>query len=175
MMYCTKCGSDLKGSKGKCPVCGYSMSKMNDDLYNSSRGRAPVREVSKRVSFAPSYPQPDRAPSRWESNTDVEVVDAKKVTDIEDEEDLDPTLVDGCSVCGRTPQRRCTFCLEAICDSHTEKMTIYVRTMPFGGSLVSCPRCAREREGRSPTRAEADEAGMFFSIKPYHEWHRVKK
>ena len=175
MMYCTKCGSDLKGSKAKCPVCGYSVSKMNDDLYDKSHGKASAKGAPRRTSFAPSYPVSDRAPSRWDSNVDVQKVEAKKVVDAQEEEDLDPTLVDGCSVCGRTPQRRCNFCLQAICDSHTEKMSIYVRTMQFGGSLLSCPRCARERDGRSPTRAEADEAGLFFSIKPYHEWHRVKK
>jgi len=32
MMYCTKCGSDLKGASKLCPVCGYEISKMKTDL-----------------------------------------------------------------------------------------------------------------------------------------------
>jgi len=32
MLYCTKCGSDLKGNRVRCPVCGYEVQKMKMDL-----------------------------------------------------------------------------------------------------------------------------------------------
>jgi len=28
MMYCSKCGSDLRGSRSRCPTCGYSVDQM---------------------------------------------------------------------------------------------------------------------------------------------------
>jgi ribosomal protein L37E len=31
MMYCSKCGSDLRGSKNSCPACGYSLNQMKTE------------------------------------------------------------------------------------------------------------------------------------------------
>lgn len=35
MMFCSKCGSDLRGGKSSCPTCGYSLSRMK--LEDSQR------------------------------------------------------------------------------------------------------------------------------------------
>jgi len=169
MMYCTKCGSDLKGSKQRCPVCGYSVMKMKDDL-SKSQPRGGGGDTIGKGSFAPPYPtSAEEGPSEWEEG------DVEEGPEDAEEDYEDPTLVDGCFLCGATPRRRCFFCLSPVCDRHTEKLQIYVRNMPFGSHVDACSRCSSEKEGRNPTKAEAEEAGMFFAIKPYHEWRRVRK
>lgn len=207
MMYCTKCGSDLKGSKTQCPVCRYPVNKMKNDL---AKPRDYRRTTEKSKPWAPPLPdQRDlsqrRAPKRTISSDEkvarilegpVEVEeeeeeyykpepsarksyvslgdDLSEPAAAEEEEVHDPTVVEGgCSVCGSRPEKRCFFCLSPICSRHTVDMKIFVRNMPFGGKVQSCPKCANQRHGRNPTRAEAQEAGMFFSIKPYHEWKKV--
>ena len=52
MMYCTKCGSNLKGSIDRCPVCKYPVSKMKQDL--TGPGKRERRSTPPK--FAPPYP-----------------------------------------------------------------------------------------------------------------------
>ena len=86
---------------------------------------------------------------------------------------LDPRYVDGCSICGATPVRRCFFTLAPLCDRHTVWLQIFVRNMAFGEKVPAAPDIASRKEGRVPTEMEARDAGMFFSIKPYHQWKKV--
>ena len=62
------------------------------------------------------------------------------------------------------------FSMAPLCERHTVWLQIYVRNMPFGERVPAAPDIGREKEGRVPTQMEAEEAGMFFSIKPYHAW-----
>jgi hypothetical protein len=178
MLYCTKCGSDLKGSKVRCPVCGYEVMKMKMDLSQP-------REVRKRPDVK-DEPKPwaPPIPDQREDDDEIEVeirparprVKAVEFQKEEEEEvENDPRYVDGCSVCGSTPKQRCFFTLSPICDRHTVFMQIYIRGMAFGERVPASPDIAAQKEGRPPTKAEAEEAGMFFAIKPYHEWKRVRK
>ena len=181
MMYCTRCGSDLKGNKTKCPVCGYPVEKMRRDL---STPREPRREKSSPRPWAPPIPD-----ERKMSMEEIEAVvkgepDEDEKTDNvikflsdegqdESEEEEDPRIVSGCSVCGGRPDQRCFFCFAPICPRHTVSMRIYVRNAAFGNKVPACPSCANKRAGRNPTPSEAEEAGMYFTIKPYHEWRKV--
>ncbi len=177
MMYCTKCGSNLKGSTDRCPVCKYPVSKMKQDLS----GPGKRERSSSPPKFAPPYPTEGvKKDMKWreQEREEVEVVkftDEGRVSETgEDEVEEDPALVDGCEFCGSTPLQRCFFCLAPICNRHTVRMQIDVRGTPFGEKVKSCPSCASRKEGNSPSNKEAQEAGMFFGIKPYHEWKRVK-
>ena len=167
MMYCTKCGSDLKGNSARCPVCGYDVQKMKIDLSKPMEVRRESR--SERRPWAPPIPDQRSDPKREERP-----VVAVEVEQEGDEVDDDPRYVDGCSICGSTPLRRCFFTLAPICDRHTSWLQIYVTTMPFGEKVPAAPNIAAEKNGRVPTQMEAEEAGMFFSIKPYHVWKRVE-
>lgn len=183
MMYCTKCGSDLKGNKVKCPVCGYPVEKMRRDL--SSRSPPIRKEREKPRPWAPPIPderkmppeevealvedEPQDRPEEEPSN----VIKFHSQEEDEEEEEDDPRIVSGCSVCGSRPDQRCFFCLAPICPRHTVSMRIYVRNTPFGNKVPSCPSCANRHAGKNPTKSEAEEAGMYFTIKPYHEWRKV--
>jgi hypothetical protein len=171
MMYCTRCGSDLKGNKVRCPVCGYEVQKMKMDLSKPKEQRAPARE--ERKPWAP--PIPDQRGARPEIESEEELPIEEHVT-VKDEspDEGDPRYVDGCAICGSTPVRRCFFSLSPLCQRHTVWMQIFVRTMAFGERVPAAPDIASEKEGRVPTQMEAEEAGMFFSIKPYHVWKRVR-
>ncbi|MGA1822944.1 MAG: hypothetical protein ACMUIG_10505 [Thermoplasmatota archaeon] len=208
MMYCTKCGSDLKGSKTQCPVCRYPVEKMKSDLARPREYRRtpdtakpwapPIpdqRDPSKRRPSGRSISSDEKVARILEGPAEVEEEDEDDYykpessarrsyvslgDDIsepageEEEEVSDPTIVEGgCSVCGSRPDRRCFFCLSPVCTRHTVNLKIFVRKMPFGGKVESCPSCANKRHGRNPTVSEAQEAGMYFSIKPYHEWRKV--
>ncbi|MCU0799619.1 MAG: hypothetical protein MUC62_08110 [Candidatus Thermoplasmatota archaeon] len=202
MMYCTKCGSNMKGSGKLCPVCGYEVNKMRTDLSIPRQVRQSREEQR---AWAPPIPdqrgervQQERRmaakePMRWgkpedERNTvSPEFVspfetlgkERPKVTLAEGEErdkeevDEDPRFVTGCSVCGGRPVNRCFFTQAPLCQRHTLRMQIFVRNQPFGEIVPASPSMASSKVGKNPTPAEAQEAGMFFSIKPYHEWKRV--
>lgn len=184
-MYCTHCGSDLKGSKTSCPVCGYRVDKMKDDL-RSPRAARPAPREDERRPWAPPIPDQRRDGFRQkeagEEHSEPEFEEEKPPIRFgsgdepveEVEEQYDPTIVSTCSFCSARPEARCFFCLSPICRSHTEWMQILVRSTAFGDRVKACPTCSRSKEGRSPTASEADEAGMLFSIKPYHVWTRVK-
>lgn len=202
MMYCTKCGSDLKGSSKLCPVCGYDISKMKTDLTTPRLVRS-TREEQR--AWAPPIPdqrkdkeqlerrKAARGPVRWGTSdeernaTSTEFVSpfetlgrekpkvtlAEVGTEGKEEEVEDPRFVTGCSVCGGRPVTRCFFTQAPLCSRHTVRMQIFVRTQPFGERVTASPSMAQAKEGKNPSPAEASEAGMFFSIKPYHVWKRV--
>lgn len=170
MMYCTKCGSDLKGNKVRCPTCGYEVIKMKVDLSKPKEQKKVERSRAK--AWAP--PIPDSRKEEMKEEEPVKAIEFKQEVE-EDEEDLDPRYVDGCSICGATPHVRCFFTLAPLCRRHTVYMQIFVRDMAFGDVVPASPEIASEKEGRNPTKMEAEEAGMFFAIKPYHEWRRVRR
>ncbi|MFW3146810.1 MAG: hypothetical protein ACMUIE_08375 [Thermoplasmatota archaeon] len=190
MMYCTKCGSDLKGSNVRCPVCGYEVVKMKMDLSQSPESR---RQRPERKAWAPPIPDQRRGDVRtileedeeekeekgvkaWELDEKMEQRGRAEAGKKEEEEEYeDPRYVDGCAVCGTTPVDRCFFTLSPLCRRHTVYMQIFVRDMPFGDVIPAAPDIAQQKEGRNPTQMEAQEAGMFFAIKPYHEWRKVRK
>jgi len=199
MMYCTHCGSDLKGSKVSCPVCGYRVDKMRDDLKQPRAIRPTESRPEERKPWAPPIPDQRKDSFRGGKAEKIKEEDESIVRttpsvgfgtreiafrgseDIreaqgseEEEVENDPTVVTHCSHCNARPGARCFFCLSPICRSHTEGMQIYVRTTAFGDVVKACPTCRVDKEGRTPTAMEADEAGMYFSIKPYHVWRRVK-
>jgi hypothetical protein len=177
MMYCTKCGSNLKGNKVRCPVCGYEVQKMKMDLMKTKEARP--ASGSDRRPWAPPIPDQRSEPEMEEEREPVkreepEGIKFKPNEEEEDREDNDPRFVEGCSVCGAKPVRRCFFTMAPLCERHTVWLQIYVRNMPFGERVASAPEIGREKEGRVPTQMEAEEAGMFFSIKPYHTWKKVR-
>jgi hypothetical protein len=177
MLYCTKCGSDLKGSKVRCPVCGYEVLKMKTDI---SKPREVRKAENEPKPWAPPIPdqrsggvREERKPGEPVEALEFEPERKTKVV-LEEEEEEDPRYVDGCAVCGGTPVHRCFFTLAPICQRHTVYMQIYVRNMAFGEKVPASPEIASQKEGRNPTKDEAEDAGMFFAIKPYHEWKRVR-
>ena len=185
MMYCTRCGSDLKGSGKLCPACGYEISKMRQDLSSPRQ----VKRAEEPREWAP--PIPDQRKEKEARRAPVWGPDGRRTERRQEEEratisfgkpgeeeerpnlDEDPRLVTGCSVCGGRPIARCFFTQAPLCNMHIVKMQIYVRTMPFGEKVTVSPHMASMKEGKVPTTSEAREAGMFFEIKPYHEWRRV--
>lgn len=182
MMYCTKCGSDLKGNKVRCPVCGYEVQKMKMDLTKPREVRR-VREEKEAKPWAPPIPdqRKSKAEPAWKRRREEEeyqdeeqpeMVTTKE--EVEGAQDDDPRYVDGCAICGSTPVRRCFFSLAPLCERHTIWLQIYVRNMAFGEKVPAAPEIGRQKEGRVPTEMEAREAGMFFSIKPYHVWKRIR-
>ncbi|HHD15868.1 MAG TPA: hypothetical protein ENK47_04090 [Euryarchaeota archaeon] len=186
MLYCTKCGSDLKGNRVRCPVCGYEVQKMKMDLSKPLTEKVTKRE--ERKPWAPPIPdqrdertkREDRSQRRIERaiETPMEFTTEREEeikVEEEEEEDVenDPLYVDGCSICGATPVRRCFFTLAPLCDRHTVWLQIFVRNMAFGEKVPAAPDIASRKEGRVPTEMEARDAGMFFSIKPYHQWKKV--
>jgi len=202
MMYCTKCGSNLKGATKLCPTCGYEVNKMRTDLTAPRQVRQPREEQR---GWAPPLPdqRKDRdqierrkaakEPMRWGDPADERNVESTEfVSPFEtlgkerpraslveedenkkDGEEEDPRFVTGCSVCGGRPVNRCFFTQAPLCQRHTVRMQIFVRTQPFGEIVPASPSMASAKVGKNPTPAEAQEAGMFFGIKPYHEWKRV--
>ncbi len=176
MMYCTKCGSDLKGSRVRCPICGYEVLKMKMDV---SKPRETRKIESEPRAWAPPIPDQRgvrRARPRDEPlrEPEPEPVRALELKTEEVQEEEDPRYVDGCSICGSNPVHRCFFTLAPLCQRHTVYMQIFIRNMAFGERVPSSPEIASAKEGRPPTKAEAEDAGMFFAIKPYHEWKRVR-
>jgi hypothetical protein len=176
----------MKGSKSSCPVCGYRVDQMKIDLKTPRALKRP--EVEERKPWA--APIPDQ---RAETIKEAEVVHAVRLpprkavrfggedevlTNIGDEGsenvDDDPTVVRGCTFCKARPELRCFFCQSPICRSHTDRLQIHVRSTAFGDVVSSCPSCSANKVSRTPTPAEAEDAGMLFSIKPYHVWSRVK-
>ncbi|MFO8050613.1 MAG: hypothetical protein R6V01_02800 [Thermoplasmatota archaeon] len=125
-------------------------------------------ENEKKGAWAP--PIPDQRKEEEEEER-PEAIEFGK----EEEEEEDPRYVDGCSICGGTPVERCFFSLAPLCRRHTVHMQIFVRNMPFGDVVPASPEIASEKEGKNPTKDEAEEAGMFFAIKPYHEWRKVRR
>lgn len=173
MMYCTKCGSNLKGNKVRCPVCGYEVQKMKMDLLKPREERSPRTE--RKPWAAPIPDQRDESDMEEQVQKSEEGIRFSSRDEEEtEEEESDPRYVEGCAVCGSTPVRRCFFTLVPLCERHTVWLQIYVRNMPFGEKVAAEPDIGREKEGRVPTKMEAEEAGMFFSIKPYHAWKRVR-
>jgi hypothetical protein len=69
MMYCAKCGSDLRGAKTSCPACGYSLNQMKTDSAAKPTGykhaeikKEPLKPVLKRDEYGdPIYPYSDEA------------------------------------------------------------------------------------------------------------------
>lgn len=69
MMYCAKCGSDLRGNKTSCPACGYSLNQMKTENANKPIGykhtegkRETLHPVLRRDEFGnPIYPYSDEA------------------------------------------------------------------------------------------------------------------
>jgi len=180
MLYCTKCGSDLKGSKVRCPVCGYEVLKMKVDVSKPREVRQQESRKDEPKPWAPPIPDQRTSIQFEEPEEEIEVKEPSKLKVFLDEEgeeetERDPRYVTGCSICGGAPVHRCFFTLSPLCERHTVYMQIFVRSMPFGERVPSAPDIASQKEGRAPTQAEAEEAGMFFSIKPYHEWKRVRR
>jgi hypothetical protein len=186
MMYCTHCGSDMKGSKSSCPVCGYRVDQMKVDLKTPRALKRP--EPKEKKPWAPPIPDQRAGPiEEAEVVREVRMPPRKAVRfggedvlrgNIGDEgpdnADDDPTVVRGCSFCKARPELRCFFCQSPICRNHTDRLQIHVRSTAFGDVISSCPSCSEDKGGRMPTPAEAEDAGMLFSIKPYHVWTRVK-
>jgi len=179
MLYCTKCGSDLKGAKNRCPVCGYEVLKMKVDVSKPREVRVQESRKDEPKPWAPPIPDQRTAIEfeRPEEDDELQTPSRSRVVveEEEDEAEKDPRYVTGCSICGGPPVHRCFFTLSPICERHTVYMQIFVRSMPFGEKVPSSPDIAAQKDGRAPTQAEAEEAGMFFSIKPYHEWKRVRR
>lgn len=186
MMYCTHCGSDMKGSKTSCPVCGYNVTQMKADLKTPRALKRP--EPEERKAWAPPIPDqrkepveakevyevrlPVKKPVRF--GGDGELREALGEERTEGQDDADPTVVRGCAFCHARPQMRCFFCQSPICRNHADGLQIHVRGTAFGDVVRACPTCSIDRTGKVPSTTEAEEAGMLFGIKPYHVWTRVK-
>lgn len=67
MMYCSKCGSDLRGNSNRCPTCGYSLNQMKLEdsqkrvgYRHSDIGRdKPVGEIKRDENGDPIIPHTD--------------------------------------------------------------------------------------------------------------------
>ena len=91
MMYCTKCGSDLKGSKTTCPVCRYPVDKMKSDL---ARPREYRRTPEEKKPWAPPLPdqrdRSQRAAARRSMSSDEKVARILEgPVEVEEEEEED--------------------------------------------------------------------------------------
>ncbi|MBN1538677.1 MAG: hypothetical protein JW939_00910 [Candidatus Thermoplasmatota archaeon] len=176
MLYCTKCGSDLKGNKARCPVCGYEVSKMEADISRTGNASGTVRPKKDQKPWAPPIPDGRKGPKMDEEGKMEEKGGIKFSIKVGYEEnDSDPGLVHGCEICGGKPVHRCFFTDMPLCEKHTIYLQIYDGSMTYGEKVPSAPETADMKEGTSPTREEAEGAGVFFTIKHYHEWKRVKR
>ncbi|MBN1389530.1 MAG: hypothetical protein JXA22_02695 [Candidatus Thermoplasmatota archaeon] len=174
MLYCTRCGSNLKDSKVHCPVCGYEIVKMKDDISRPREVSRPASIKKDPKPWAPPIPdQRKEVPVKEERKEETGPGIRFQIAG-EDGRESDTGPADACKVCGGTPVNRCFFTRVPLCQRHTVYLQVYVRSMPFGEKVPSAPEIASLREGKPPTQAEAEEAGMFFSIKPYHVWKRVR-
>lgn len=158
MMYCTKCGSDLKGAKNRCPACGYELKDMKMDLAKPR----PVRPPEERKAIS----QPDQ-----EHRVGLSFRKQPAPDEEGNEDGIRPAS--GCAVCGSPPSHRCFFTMTPLCDKHTVYMQIFVRGTPNGEKVPASPDAAASKGGRMPTQAEAKEAGVYSSVKPTHEWKRT--
>jgi len=194
MIYCSNCGAELKGSKIFCPECRYrhnpgQIDKMIRKARITGNRPPPAREErpepqgssrsqrkepdrkgtrvpsgpEERVPQEPEVYEPRKAASTLKEDAEF-VRDGKNVT----------ILKEGCSYCDKNAERRCFFCYAPVCDNHTDSLKIFVRKNPFGKVIRTCPDCASERHGQIPSQQEAEKANMFFNVKPYHEWRRVR-
>ena len=89
MMYCTKCGSDLKGNKVRCPACGYEVVKMKIDVSRPREARSQDRSPR---AWAPPIPDQRRADVRdilesTDEETEIEAVEVEEEGPKEEEEE----------------------------------------------------------------------------------------
>lgn len=177
MVYCSNCGVELKGSKVFCPECRYRhnpgqidkmVRKARISGYRAPQAREERPESRVPSRSQPSEPEPEIYEPRKAATTlkeDSEFIrEGRKVT----------ILKEGCSYCEGNAERRCFFCYAPICNGHTDSLKIFVRNNPFGKVILTCPDCANERHGRTPSQQDAEKANMFFNVKPYHEWRRIR-
>jgi Zn-finger protein len=174
MVYCSNCGAELRSSKIFCPECRFRHNPTQiDKLARKARMkgfRPPVREERSQPSRKEeesAAPEPEVYEARRAAHTFKEDVQERPGQKVH-------VLKEGCGYCERNADRRCFFCYTPLCDYHTDALKIFVRNNPFGKTIRSCSDCASERQGQTPTQQEAEKANMFFNVKPYHEWRRVK-
>ena len=167
MVFCSNCGKEIVGSAKFCNSCGY---KISEEELNILRGKAPDAETGTKAG----------AESRGK---DSEVVKEHKMGEY-DEEGRVPMGAKvkhkvpkstRCVTCNLKTDDICYFCSYAVCDKHRVKMQIFADKSKFGNAVGSCHRCADAKNGRQPTKDEAEDIGFFFKIKPYHEWKILDK
>lgn len=154
MAYCTNCGEPLSGAKRFCNRCGYE----NNVPEPAARDRGREEKGFERDAIG-----------------DFRVEDARvEVTSLR--KDDAPSRPSGgpCAFCGEKGTAECHFCKKTLCGSCSVQMKIFLHRSPFGSPVASCRECSVLKDGKPPTKDEAERAAAFFQIKPYHEWRIVK-
>ncbi|UCH89519.1 MAG: hypothetical protein JSV49_02410 [Thermoplasmata archaeon] len=92
----------------------------------------------------------------------------------EEEKESEPVFDRTCVECEEEASQKCYFCWANICTDHTKRLQIFINKAPFGNQVVSCRKCANDKQNKQPTQQEAEGASLFFGVKPYHEWKLVE-
>lgn len=94
MMYCSKCGSDLRGSKNSCPACGFSLNQMKTESAQKPVGykhselkKEGLKPVLRRDEWGnPIYPYSDEAIRMREEEGKPKTLTFKKAAPPEEEQ-----------------------------------------------------------------------------------------
>lgn len=80
---------------------------------------------------------------------------------------------DRCVECGMKGVEECFFCSAPVCSKHAYPMRIHSMNVGMGDVVKACFLCVKKMEGTTPTKSDAERAGIYFNVKPYYEWKRV--
>ncbi|WP_455392471.1 zinc-ribbon domain-containing protein [[Eubacterium] cellulosolvens] len=161
MVFCSNCGSELKGAMKFCKNCGY---KIEGEEYKIIKNSTSTEKDSnagatKSVVTTPKHEDYAKDKIRIPPGAKVKSKIPKSTT---------------CVTCNIKTDDICYFCNYAVCKQHSVKMQIYADNSKFGNAVESCAKCAERRNGKQPTKDEAEDIGFFFKIKPYHEWKIIE-
>lgn len=182
--FCSNCGSELRDDTKFCSKCGYKISESELNLI----GKTPKSTLSTTKRTTSDYLEAEE--TEKEEGEEHETVDVEKYREVEVKTKQDDgstkeqkiqvpvgakvktktPKTTSCLVCNLKTEDMCYFCNFALCKEHSINMQIFADKSRFGNVIESCPQCANKKQGRQPTKEEAEGIGFFFIIKPYHEW-----
>jgi hypothetical protein len=157
--FCSNCGTEINEAIKYCKKCGYKFEDFEPSAKNNEidTGKSPKREG--KIESTPTgeilRTDPEEGSIRVPTGAKVKSRVPKSTT---------------CAVCNTKTDDICYFCDYAVCGQHNVKMQVFADKSKFGNVIESCPNCATKKEGKQPSKEEADGIGFFFNIKPYHEW-----
>ena len=157
VVFCSNCGKELNGALKYCSGCGYKIEEEEFNKIQESSSAAGAQD-SKKMKDADVVVEPYKEippESRIPMGAKVKSKIPKSKT---------------CVTCNTRTDDICYFCNYAVCNQHSIKMQIFSDASKFGNAIQSCSNCATKKNGRQPTKEEAEGIGFFFNIKPYHEW-----
>jgi len=193
--FCSNCGSQLRDDTKFCSNCGYKISESELKLIGKSP-KGPRSTPKKTTSdyIEAEETEEEEIEETEKDEDEYEQPDVEKYTEVEvkykhDDGSTKEQRIQvpvgakvksktpkstSCLVCNLKTENMCYFCNFALCKEHSINMQIFADKSRFGNVIESCPQCANKKQGRQPTKEEAEGIGFFFNIKPYHEWKVLK-